>query len=84
MILYKIPDIRLFWSTDSGFLNQFAKKSPSDPVTYIPVSTFPQCRNDISFWIPKGFSCNDFYELARDIGGEIIEQIELIDTFSNR
>ena len=23
MILYEIPDIRLFWSNDSGFLNQF-------------------------------------------------------------
>jgi phenylalanyl-tRNA synthetase alpha chain len=33
MIMYGIPDIRLFWSRDSGFLSQFDGKKPSDPVT---------------------------------------------------
>jgi phenylalanyl-tRNA synthetase alpha chain len=26
MILYDIPDIRIFWSTDSGFLDQFRQE----------------------------------------------------------
>lgn len=30
MILYGIPDIRLFWSEDTGFTHQFAKLSPFD------------------------------------------------------
>jgi phenylalanyl-tRNA synthetase alpha chain len=34
MRLYQIPDIRLFWSTDSGFLNQFKNKSPKDSVVF--------------------------------------------------
>lgn len=33
MIMYGIPDIRLFWSKDSGFLNQFEGKKPDDVVT---------------------------------------------------
>jgi phenylalanyl-tRNA synthetase alpha chain len=33
MIMYKIPDIRLFWSKDNGFLNQFEGKMPNDAVT---------------------------------------------------
>lgn len=29
MILYDIPDIRLFWSKDDGFLNQFKYDDPN-------------------------------------------------------
>lgn len=29
MCLYDIPDIRLFWSKDSGFLNQFKVEDPN-------------------------------------------------------
>ena len=28
MILYDIPDIRVFWSRDSGFLSQFKYEDP--------------------------------------------------------
>lgn len=38
---------------------------------------YPQCANDISFWLPDGstFHSNDFYDLVRGIGGDIIEQV---------
>ncbi|XP_063217966.1 probable phenylalanine--tRNA ligase, mitochondrial, partial [Bacillus rossius redtenbacheri] len=85
MLLYGIPDIRLFWSKDSGFLSQFQGKKPEDRITYTPVSIYPQCANDISFWLPQDqtFSPNDFYDLARSIGGDIIEQVSLIDVFTH-
>nr|XP_023027151.1 probable phenylalanine--tRNA ligase, mitochondrial [Leptinotarsa decemlineata] len=85
MCLYNIPDIRLFWSKDSGFLNQFKTENIDDSITYTPISNFPQCVNDMSFWLPEGgnFCSNDFYDLARTIGGDLIEQIELVDTFTN-
>ncbi|XP_050295382.1 probable phenylalanine--tRNA ligase, mitochondrial [Anthonomus grandis grandis] len=83
MCLYKIPDIRLFWSKDSGFLSQFNLCDINQSVTYKEISQFPQCINDISFWLPDNveFSSNDFYDLVRDNGGNIVEQVELIDNF---
>jgi phenylalanyl-tRNA synthetase alpha chain len=88
MIKYSIPDIRLFWSEDTGFTSQF--KDMNDvwqTKTYKPVSTHPQCKSDISFWLPLDqgdYTPNDFYDLARSIGGDIIEQIELVDDFLNK
>jgi phenylalanyl-tRNA synthetase alpha chain len=50
------------------------------------VSLYPQLSNDISFWLPENigkFSSNAFYDLVRDNGGDLIEQVELIDNFIN-
>lgn len=77
MLKYSIPDIRLFWSKDTGFLSQFATADPWTSVKYKPVSIYPQCHNDISFWLPKDvqFSPNDFYDLVRSVGGDLVEQV---------
>ena len=86
MVLYQIPDIRLFWSQDSGFLSQFQDASPDTKVIYKTVSKFPQCTNDLSFWLPQTaepMSPNDFYDLVRDIGGDIVEQVRLVDEFTH-
>lgn len=88
MILYKIPDIRLFWSTDSGFLNQFNEKDINKNIKYKAVSQFPQCTNDLSFWLPadlaiEAFSANDFNDLVREVGGDYVEQVKLIDKFTH-
>ncbi|XP_063708052.1 probable phenylalanine--tRNA ligase, mitochondrial [Culicoides brevitarsis] len=88
MILFDIPDIRLFWSRDSGFLSQFDEKKPIKKMKYKPVSSFPQCPNDISFWLPEtmdleAFPANDLFDMARDIGGDVIEQISLKDKFTH-
>lgn len=81
MKLYSIPDIRLFWSKDSGFLSQFDVDDPEKDVTYKEISKYPQCINDISFWVSENFHPNDFFDLARSVGGDIIEQVHLIDEF---
>nr|XP_033327111.1 probable phenylalanine--tRNA ligase, mitochondrial isoform X2 [Megalopta genalis] len=84
MCLYDIPDIRLFWTNDTGFLNQFIFEDANTTVKYKPVSIYPQCKNDISFWLPKdgNYSSNDFYDIVRDIAGDVVEQIILKDTYS--
>ncbi|KAG0722354.1 Phenylalanine--tRNA ligase, mitochondrial [Chionoecetes opilio] len=85
MKLYGIPDIRLFWSTDSGFLSQFEFDDPATKVTYKSVSKYKQCINDISFWLPKDmeYEAADFYDLVRTVGGPLVEQVNLVDTFTH-
>ncbi|XP_076372087.1 phenylalanyl-tRNA synthetase, mitochondrial [Tachypleus tridentatus] len=83
MKLYNIPDIRLFWSTDSGFLHQFHTDNPHKQISFKSFSQYPQCINNISFWIPEVYSSNDFYDLVRTVGGDIIEQVTLVDVFTH-
>lgn len=85
MCLYNIPDVRLFWSNDDGFLNQFKVDDPNAHIQYKPISIYPPCTNDISFWLPQNgsYSSQDFYDIVREIGGDIIEQILLKDEFTH-
>lgn len=84
MILYKIPDIRLFWSADAGVTHQFEGKSPDDVFEFVPVSQFPQNINDMAFWLPEKYDSNDFYDLARTVDADdLLEQIKLLDVFEH-
>ncbi|GFZ42507.1 Phenylalanine--tRNA ligase, mitochondrial [Saitozyma sp. JCM 24511] len=48
MVLFSIPDIRLFWSTDPRFLSQFRD---GEITTFKPYSRYPPCYKDMSFWV---------------------------------
>lgn len=48
MLLFNIPDIRLFWSRDERFLRQFQQGKIT---RFEPFSKYPPCQRDISFWI---------------------------------
>ncbi|XP_032218179.1 phenylalanine--tRNA ligase, mitochondrial [Nematostella vectensis] len=78
MRLFDIPDIRLFWSTDERFLGQF---KDGQIEAFKPFSKYPPTYKDIAFWISEGFSPNDLFELVRNIAGDLIEQVEQIDSF---
>lgn len=88
MIIYNIPDIRLFWSRDSGFLSQFNEKELHKNFKYKAISQYPPCSNDLSFWLPSEltfdtFSLNDVYDAIRDVGGDIVEQVVILDKFTH-
>jgi len=80
MVLFQIPDIRLFWSDDERFSSQFKS---GEIVQFQPYSKYPQCYKDVSFWLPKDFHANDLNELVREVGGDLVEQVELIDQFTH-
>ncbi|XP_065312763.1 probable phenylalanine--tRNA ligase, mitochondrial [Gordionus sp. m RMFG-2023] len=83
MLLYGIPDIRLFWSQDSGFLSQFKTDDCEKTIKMKPISKFPQCINDVSFWLPPNqelFDTNDFLEMIRNITSIAESEFDEIET----
>ncbi|KAJ7172467.1 hypothetical protein C8R46DRAFT_1161888 [Mycena filopes] len=80
MILYSIPDIRLFWSTDERFLSQFRDK---EITTFQPYSKYPSCFKDVSFWTAQDITLheNDFCDVVRDVAGDLVEDVQKIDSF---
>lgn len=86
MLLFQIPDIRLFWSTDPRFLEQFQSVTldPQTNVCFKPFSKHPACYKDVSFWCDDtDFVENEFFELVRSSGGDLIEKVELRDKFTH-
>jgi len=78
MLLFDIPDIRLFWSEDQRFLSQF---SPGTVSSFKSFSKFPECYKDVSFWLNDpnvGFHENDLMEIFREAGGDLIEDVRLV------
>jgi phenylalanyl-tRNA synthetase alpha chain len=35
----------------------------------------------VSFWVPDNFSENDFYDVVRNVGGDLVESVKLFDDF---
>ncbi|KAI4984412.1 hypothetical protein ZWY2020_010546 [Hordeum vulgare] len=82
MVLFDIPDIRLFWSNDQRFTSQFSKGKLG--VKFKPFSKFPPCYKDMSFWINDEFTENNLCEVVRGIAGDLVEEVKLIDNFTNK
>ena len=86
MLLFEIPDIRLFWSKDERFLEQFSSVSldPKTNIKFKHFSKYPPCFKDITFWLPQeGFNENDFHEVVRSSAEDLVERVELIDKFTH-
>lgn len=82
MVLFDIPDIRLFWSSDERFTSQFSKGQLGKK--FKPFSKFPPCYKDMSFWINDSFTENNLCEIVRGIAGDLVEEVQLIDNFTNK
>lgn len=80
MILFDIPDIRLFWSRDERFLTQFSK---ADLTTkFRPFSVYPSIEKHVSFWIDVDtFHENDLHQVVRSTCGDLVESVRVIDIF---
>ncbi|CED83805.1 phenylalanyl-trna synthetase [Phaffia rhodozyma] len=86
MILFNIPDIRLFWTQDPRFAAQFA--SSRGITQFSPWSRYPSCNRDLSFWLPDESTSteerlheNDVCDIFRDIAGDMVESVEKFDEF---
>ena len=73
-----LPDIRLLWSDDER-----VKKQLHLGQKFNEVSKFPPITRDISFIVSNKFVPNDYFDLIREIGGDLVEQVELLDKYEN-
>jgi len=78
MISMELPDIRLLWSDDERVKKQLKLDNK-----FKEVSKFPGIIRDISFVVDKNFTPNDYYDLVRDLGKDLVEEVKLLDTFTN-
>ncbi len=78
IILMALPDIRLLWSEDERVTKQLVLGKP-----FVSVSKYPPVVRDISFIVKKGFVPNNYFDLVRDIGGDMVEEVKLLDTYED-
>jgi len=74
-----ITDIRVLWSDDPRVTEQFKNINS----TYKDVSKYPQITRDISFVVNKDIVPNRFYEIVRELGGDLVEEVTKIDEYEN-
>ncbi|OHA24293.1 MAG: hypothetical protein A3B11_02335 [Candidatus Taylorbacteria bacterium RIFCSPLOWO2_01_FULL_44_26] len=73
-----IPDIRLLWSDDPRVKKQLILGRK-----FVPVSKYPTATRDISFVVDDSFRPNDYFDLIRDIGGDLVEEVKLSDKYQD-
>lgn len=78
IISMELPDIRLLWSPDERVKKQLVLGTK-----FKEVSKYPPVVRDISFIVAKGFVPNDYFDLVREVAGDLVEQVELVDTYEN-
>ena len=73
-----LPDIRLLWSEDERVKRQLKLGN-----IYKEVSKYPPITRDISFIVGADFVPNNYFDLIRDEGGNIVEEVSLLDKYEN-
>ena len=78
IISMELPDIRLLWSEDER-----VKKQLKLGVKFKEVSKYPPVVRDISFIVNKDFVPNNYFDLVRDVVGDMAEEMTLLDKYEN-
>lgn len=73
-----LPDIRLLWSGDER-----VKKQLKLGQKFVEVSKYPSITRDVSFLVGTDFVPNNYFDLIRDIAGDLIEEVALVDKYEN-
>jgi phenylalanyl-tRNA synthetase alpha chain len=78
MISMELPDIRLLWSTDERVKKQLVLGQK-----FVEVSKYPPIVRDISFIVKNDFVPNTYFDLVRDVIGDLAEEVQLLDKYEN-
>lgn len=79
IISMELPDIRLLWSSDERVKKQLKLGNK-----FVEVSKYPPVVRDISFVVKNSFIPNNYFDLVRDVLGDMAEQVELLDKYENK
>lgn len=71
-----LPDIRLLWSNEERIKKQLKLGNK-----FKEVSRYPAITRDISFIQNDDFVENDYFDMIRDEGGDIVEEVKRIDIY---
>lgn len=75
----ELPDIRLLWSSDERVKKQLVLGQK-----FKEVSKFPAIVRDISFIVDSAtYQPNVYFDLVRDVVGDMAEEMALIDEYEN-
>lgn len=74
-----LPDIRLLWSLDDRVKKQLKLGNK-----FKEVSKYPPITRDISFIVDKSFVPNNYFEIIRDIGGDLVNEVQLLDKYEDK
>lgn len=75
----QLPDIRLLWSEDERVRRQLVLGQK-----YREVSKYPPITRDISFVVSSDFVPNNYFDLIRDVGGGLVEEVSLLDKYEDK
>ncbi|XP_075029006.1 ferredoxin-fold anticodon-binding domain-containing protein 1 isoform X4 [Calonectris borealis] len=81
MLICGISDWRMLWTSDTRFLCQFPR---GELRLFKSFSLYPPSYvHDVSFWVPDGEQFDEvaFHTIARQVSGEMVVSIQLIDSF---
>ncbi|KFP26686.1 Ferredoxin-fold anticodon-binding domain-containing protein 1, partial [Colius striatus] len=81
MLICGISDWRMLWTSDTRFLRQFPRGKLR---LFKSFSLYPPSYvHDVSFWLPDGEQFEEvaFHTIARQVSGEMVVSIQLIDSF---
>jgi phenylalanyl-tRNA synthetase alpha chain len=78
IISMELPDIRLLWSQDERVKRQMKLGQH-----FKEVSKYPPVVRDISFIVDRDFVPNNYFDLVRDVIGDMAEEMTLVDKYEN-
>lgn len=78
IVSMQLPDIRLLWSQDPRVTKQLHLGQ-----AFVEVSKYPPAIRDISFVVDTTFVPNNYFDLIRDIVGDLAEEVQLLDKYEN-
>lgn len=78
IISMELPDIRLLWSEDERVKRQLKLGHK-----FTEVSKYPPVVRDISFIVSDDFIPNNYFDLVRDVLGDLAEEVILLDKYEN-